>query len=174
MQNYWNVYHWMYKQQQLSRPVSYQDFRETGPRVSMTTKATKETMHPWEWGCHWSTRMRFTWIKLPDSATSHNSFALKARACYRQSQTSHARRLNLSNMKCCYYSGKNLRRTTISLLYTPAHYIGIQRQDHLICKVIVCIKPPGAYLFQTHLGGGGGGLLNKEEGLIWEGEVYSI
>ena len=106
MQNYWNVYHWMYKQQQLSRPVSYQDFREMGPRVSMTTKMAKETMHPWEWGCHWSTRMRFTWIKLPDSATSHNSFALKARACYRQSQTSHACRLNLSNMKCCFAEAK--------------------------------------------------------------------
>ena len=55
------------------------------------------------------------------------------------------------------------------------HYIGIQQQDHLICEVIVhgttvtvldksLIKPPpGAYLFQTHLGGGG---LNREGGLI--------
>ena len=56
------------------------------------------------------------------------------------------------------------------------HYIGIQQQDHLICEVIVhgttvtvldksLIKPPppGAYLFQTHLGGGA---LNREGGLI--------
>ena len=117
MQNYWNVYHWMYKQQQLSRPVNYQDFRETGPRVSMTTKAAKETMHPWEWGCHWSTRMRFTWIKLPDSATSHNSFALKARACYRQSQTSHACRLNLSNMKCCFAEAKLKKDCNFPTIY---------------------------------------------------------
>ena len=80
------------KQHQLSRPVNYQGFRETGPRVSMTTKAAKETMHPWEWGCHWSTGMRFIWIKLPDSATSHNIFALSGRACYRQSQTSNVSR----------------------------------------------------------------------------------
>ena len=107
----------MYKQQQLSRPVSYQDFREMGPRVSMTTKMAKETMHPWEWGCHWSTRMRFTWIKLPDSATSHNSFALKARACYRQSQTSHACRLNLSNMKCCFAEAKLKKDCNFPTIY---------------------------------------------------------
>ena len=57
------------------------------------------------------------------------------------------------------------------------HYIGIQQQDHLICEVIVHgttvtvldksfiepPRPPRAYLFQTHLGGGG---LNREGGLI--------
>ena len=57
------------------------------------------------------------------------------------------------------------------------HYIGIQQQDHLICEVIVhgttvtvldksfieLPPPPRAYLFQTHLGGGG---LNREGGLI--------
>ena len=59
------------------------------------------------------------------------------------------------------------------------HYIGIQQQDHLVCEVIVHgttvtvldksfieplpPPPPRAYLFQTHLGGGG---LNREGGLI--------
>ena len=108
------------KQQQLSRPVNYQDFRETGPRVSMTTKVAKETMHPWEWGCHWSTRMRFTWIKLPDPAISHNIFVLKGTACYRQSQTSHAYRLNLSNMKWSYCIGKT-QEGLHSPYYIPQH-----------------------------------------------------
>lgn len=108
------------KQQRLPRPVNYQNFQEKGPRVSVTTKVAKGTMHPWEWGCRWSPRMRFTWVKLQDPVISHNIFALKVRACYKQSQTSHACRLNLSNMKCCYYSGKT-QEGLQSPYYIPQH-----------------------------------------------------
>ena len=135
----------------------------------------------------------------------------------KQSQTPHACRLNLSNMKCCYYSGKTQeglqspyyipQHNDIStvqgckqgkekrkedfrdlfsnhLTVTAIHYIGIQQQDHLICKVIVhgtvldksCIKSPGAYLFQTHLGGGGGGegSLIERESLFERGRFQDL
>ena len=37
-------------------------------------------------------------------------------------------------------------------------------------------SPRGTYLFQTHLGGKGGGLmvLNRDGGLIWEGGIFNL
>ena len=48
--------------------------------------------------------------------------------------------------------------------------------DYFVLYRKSCIKPPGAYLFQTHLGegeGGGGGLI-KRKGLFERGRFIQI
>ena len=47
--------------------------------------------------------------------------------------------------------------------------------DYFVLYRKSCIKPPGAYLFQTHLGEGeGGGGLIKRKGLFGRGRVIQI
>ena len=47
--------------------------------------------------------------------------------------------------------------------------------DYFVLYCKSCIKPPGAYLFQTHLGEGeGGGGLIKRKGLFERGRFIQI
>lgn len=46
--------------------------------------------------------------------------------------------------------------------------------DYFVLYRKSCIKPPGAYLFQTHLGEGEGGGLIKRKGLFERGRFIQI
>ena len=46
--------------------------------------------------------------------------------------------------------------------------------DYFLLYRQSCIKPPGAYLFQTHVGEGGGGGLIKRKGLLERGRFIQI
>ena len=46
--------------------------------------------------------------------------------------------------------------------------------DYFVLYRKSCIKPPGAYLFQTHLGEGEGGGLIKRKGLFERGRLIQI